>query len=237
MVRSLAGLASLAIGASGCGRIAFDPIAADASIDAAPDARALPAVCPDDARLIACYPLDGDVLDHSAGDNDAIGSAISFVPGIDGDAVQTTVASRIDLTAPNLDTTQLTVEAWVRTGAPMPEEQLVFDHDSHWALGIIDGAVQCIIGAGSNRSTRQLTPGVWTHIACTHDGTDSTVWIDGQVAATMTTGPYPPGVGASAIAGNAPISNPQAPFVGTVDRVRVWNVARTAAELCAAAGC
>lgn len=227
-------LACLAIVASGCGRLAFDPIDGDATVEA--DARMLPGVCPVDARLIACYTFDGDTLDHAIHGNDAVGSAIAFVPGIDGQAVETTQASRIDLTAPNLDTTQFTVEAWVRTAGPIGAEQLVFDLDSHWAIGLVEGVVQCV-GGGISRSTRLVTPGVWTHIACTHDGTDSTVWIDGQAAATVTTGSYPGGNGDAAIAGNAPINNPPAAYVGAIDRLRIWNVARTAFELCTEAGC
>jgi hypothetical protein len=232
-------LTCLAICASGCGRHAFDPIAdgfVDGQRDGSLDGAVQPVACPADPQLIACYTFDNDVLDHTGNGNDAIGSAISFVPGVDGQAVSTTADSRLDLTTPNIATTRFTIEAWVRLDRSVVGDQLVFDHESHWAIGITDDAVRCVAN-GLVTSTRLLTPGVWAHIACTHDGTDAAVWIHGQREVTMTTGPYPTGVSVAAIAGNAPATDTPAAFLGEVDRLRIWNVARTAAELCAEAGC
>lgn len=44
------------------------------------------------------------------------------------------------------------------------------------------------------------------------------------------------GTGAAALAGNAPPADTPAAYVGAIDRLRIWNVALSVAELCAAAG-
>src|SRR5262245_23874381 len=88
-----------------CGRVAFDPRSDPTPSDV---------TCPVVPSLIACFPLDGDVADHSAHGNDATASNIAFVPGVDADAVEISPASRVDVISSSLSTTRYTADAWIR---------------------------------------------------------------------------------------------------------------------------
>ena len=82
--------------------------------------------------------------------------------------------------------------------------------------------------------TGNLADGQWHHVAATYDGTTRTIYVDG-----VAKGSDVPGV-AHAVpnASNATIgsTNNGEYFRGSLDEVRVWNVARTQAQLSAAKG-
>lgn len=82
--------------------------------------------------------------------------------------------------------------------------------------------------------TGNLADGQWHHVAATYNGTTRTIYVDGVVK-----GSDVPGV-AHAVpnASNATIgsTNNGEYFCGSLDEVRVWNVARTQAQLSAAKG-
>ena len=75
--------------------------------------------------------------------------------------------------------------------------------------------------------------GEWHHVAATFDGTIRTLYLDGKAI-----GADRPGTRAVPSADNLRIgsTNSSEYFNGSIDEVRVWNVARTAAELSTARG-
>jgi hypothetical protein len=239
MMRCVRVLAVLCVTAVGCGRIAFDR-STDAASDPAPD---VPSVveCPSDPRLVACYDFEGVIADRSGHGNDAVGQLVTFVPGVfRGRAMRTAAASRADLTAPSLDLTQYTVEGWIRPAAHLGNG-LVFDHDSRWALVVRDdapGTVRVVCDTALLDVVASAIPiDAWTHVACVHDGNEVRALVGGIQQGSEVVGPVMSGTRPAAVAGNAPPTDPAAPYLGDVDQLRVWNVALTPSELCALAGC
>lgn len=84
-------------------------------------------------------------------------------------------------------------------------------------------------GGSSSKNGGQIEPGRWTHIAVVFNGTQRLHYINGELAATfaetgpLTTGPSPMRIGSDV--------SWQFPPTGSIDEVRLWNVARTEAEL------
>ncbi|MEZ5039669.1 MAG: LamG-like jellyroll fold domain-containing protein [Saprospiraceae bacterium] len=92
-------------------------------------------------------------------------------------------------------------------------------------------------GFGSQHSTGYNVPlNQWTHVAATYDGTDSKVYINGNLISTKTIGlaiptnNYPMGISGDP---GYPFYN----FNGHLDEVRVWNKALTQAEIQANMNC
>lgn len=214
-----------------CGRVDFDALG---TAGGGPDAPGTTAC--GDARLLACYPLEGNALDSSGHGNDAAASGVTYVAGVTGLAVQTTPASRIDLIAPSLASAAITIEAWVRPD-PVGTLTHVFDHDSHWAMRLLDdGTLQCVRNENQVNGPA-VTFQAWNHVVCTLDGTTIRAYVG---ASTPVEGPMSaidPGSGPAAIAGDAPPTNPPSPLSATVDTVKIYGVALSRAEVCADLGC
>lgn len=222
----------LCLGLVACGRIEFDP-RSDAQVDAPGDAAAVE--CPADPRLIACYDFEGDAGDRSGHGNDATGIAVSYVAGRFGRAMRMDESSRADLDMPSLSTTQWTFDAWIRPdAAPAGLLELLFDHDSRWAIMFEETGGTLRFGCNSTVTqasvSTPLAAGTWYHVACTDDGTTLTGYVDG-VGEVLGTGTGGGSTTTAAIGGNAPILDELSPYLGTIDRVRIWNVALTASEL------
>jgi concanavalin A-like lectin/glucanase superfamily protein/fibronectin type III domain protein len=82
--------------------------------------------------------------------------------------------------------------------------------------------------------TTAITNGVWHHVAASYDATRLRLYLDGNLEAQLTVGQPP------ASASDVPVSLATAlnstsvaagSFDGVVDEVRIWNVARTQAEI------
>ncbi|HEY5920573.1 MAG TPA: LamG domain-containing protein [Kofleriaceae bacterium] len=217
-------IAWLVVCGAGCGRAHFEE-------------QRFPAACPSDPRLTACYTFAGDARDHSGYSNDATVSNVRFVSDFDGQAVETTDTSRLDIVTPVLPREIYSIDAWIRPGR-FDIEQIIFDYDQHWALYLDSrGRVGCRINASQTPVSFQVaTIGEWLHVACVYDGSVLQVFVAGQAEGSDPQSPPPPEIGAAAIAGNAPVGQAgPAPFVGRLDRLRIWNAALTESETCAAA--
>lgn len=84
-------------------------------------------------------------------------------------------------------------------------------------------------GGGSSKNGGQIEPGRWTHIAVVFNGTNRLHYINGELAATFAeTGPLSTSTNELRIGSDV---NWQFPPSGAIDEVRLWNVARTEAEL------
>jgi hypothetical protein len=207
-----------------CGRVSFDA-PTDASV----------VECGADARLIACFDFEGDAGDRSGHGNDAIGTGVEYVTGRFGRGMRMTDTSRADLTAPSLDTTAWTFDAWIRPALPAAgAEELIFDHDMRWAIMLDESAGSLVFGCNSAVDqgfvSMSLAPDVWAHVACIDDGTTLTGYVDG-VAEVVGSGNGGGDTTIAAIGGNTPLTQEPSPYVGVVDRMRIWNAALPASEL------
>jgi hypothetical protein len=84
-------------------------------------------------------------------------------------------------------------------------------------------------GGSSARNGGQIEPNRWTHIAVVFTGTERRHYINGELAATFAeTGPLTTGASQMRIGSDV---SWQFPPTGAIDEVRLWNVARTEAQL------
>ncbi len=137
---------------------------------------------------------------------------------------------------PALNPTEaITIEAWVwREDDTRCETVLGKDFQSSYWLGLCDGKIR-FYRAGSGTlidSTAGVPERRWVHIAVTYDGANVRFYIDGApdrtVPATgaLTANGLPLGIGADLGASFADYH-----FKGLLDEVRLWNVARTQADI------
>jgi hypothetical protein len=214
----------------------------DAAIDVAVDA-ALPAFCdPADLNVIACYEFEGDTKDGSSHHFDATATSISFAAGKVGMAMQFGTISTADVAdSPVFDVTKLTMEAWIKP-SKFPSNgnrSDIVDMDRQYAVFLhSDGTLTCaLVGGPSLVTVAQVTLNQWTHVACTYDGAVGTIYLDGAPSVTAAGGGT---LGTNGTTGISLASdNPNGSggqLIGLIDNLRLMNVARTAAEICADAG-
>lgn len=82
--------------------------------------------------------------------------------------------------------------------------------------------------------TTPITSGVWHHAAATYDGTTWRLYLDGNLEATLVVGQPPAFDTIQHAAIGAALNSTgtrEGGFLGAIDEVRVWNVARTGTEI------
>jgi hypothetical protein len=248
--------ASFACFAGGChfdaDGLDHERVAADAAVvepDAEPDPDAAPPpppFCePADPTLVACYDfedVDALLLDGSSYGND--GSDVHDVlqvqgPPGHGQAIAfsaLSVAAVADDASLNLRTSA-TLELWVRA-ATLPAaggRAGLVDNNGQYGLFLApDGQVRCSMSSTVPIALK-IVPGVWTHIACSYDGQTMRMYQDGVLASstpttvTMTDG--------SADGMRVGQNSPSGDLLdGAIDGLRIYAVARSGAQICAAAG-
>lgn len=139
-------------------------------------------------------------------------------------------------------TAPMTIEAWVRTGplvSPGPHRTIISKFD----LNVAGAWLMTVDGAGKAAFSREVAPYFvsgtttlplheWHHVAAVHDGATTSIYVDGVLEASA-----PRGSSATAPATNALIGArmqngiPQEFFNGTIDDLRVWDYALSAAEI------
>jgi Concanavalin A-like lectin/glucanases superfamily len=143
-------------------------------------------------------------------------------------------------TPPLMNLAAYTVEGWIKPnaaciGAGIRCEAILRDGD--YDIAISDGTFQLVIYYNGSQNTgwvnTTLVPqaGAWTHVALTRDGTAAKFYINGALAYSATL--------ASALASNLtgyPFRIGYAGygstyFDGQIDEVKLWNVARTQAQI------
>ena len=114
--------------------------------------------------------------------------------------------------------------------------------DTNWFLGIraSDGVLCADFegASGVNVPIAGVTPvtyGVWQHAAATFDGTEWRLYLNGNLEATLNAGGRTPRADSIQHASIATAMNSnglgEGAFGGFMDEVRIWNVARTHAEI------
>ena len=141
----------------------------------------------------------------------------------------------------SLKPTQITLEAWVYADARMSSFAGIVAKTTSgsWTDGYAlarfsDGTINFFVNNYQSGSVGVALPtGVWTHVAGVYNGSALQLYLNGSLVASK--------------AYSTPISNTTAPlrigsaageynWIGTIDDVRVWNIARTAADIAAGMG-
>ncbi|AHJ31470.1 LamG domain-containing protein [Nodularia spumigena CS-584] len=201
--------------------------------------------------LLAYYPMgeaDGEnVRDHSGNGNNGtvsgaswwasaapIGSLAKRVMQFDGfnDYVEVPYE-------PALNPSQFTVSLWAKiTGEEGAGRSLLTSSDADekggysiqansrnkWELTVGDGNWSTIIGP-------DVVSNIWTHIAGTYDGNMLRLYVDGVLCGTLETAYTPNGSCPLRIAAAGSGGSPASFFPGQMAEFRIWDVARTQADI------
>ena len=145
--------------------------------------------------------------------------------------------------------TEVTVEAWIRTTKTEAQIIASYDRSDYWRLGVSStggstGQVTWNLGTNAGildmASSSTVNDGNWHHVAGVYDNGTATIYVDGVADGTATLGTsigtgttrygfIATGSETSSFNGTQTISR----FQGDIDEVRIWNVARTGAEISA----
>jgi hypothetical protein len=141
-----------------------------------------------------------------------------------------------------------TLEAWIRRTTGSASGELLIDRRATggsygYALAIQSSGVLAVVTASASETgfTQGTTPipmDRWTHVAATWDGSTLRLYVNGELepGAVSFSGPvYYPGTYETLL--GTSVTGASASFRGEIDEMRIWSVARTAAELQAGADC
>ena len=137
--------------------------------------------------------------------------------------------------------TSFTVEMWTKpTQRPFDtghDQYGLFDNHLQYAMSFeSDGELECTINGESLDSNIALAIGAWHHVACTYDGAQLRVYVDGKLQGceSITTTITNQGTFGSAIGANMDIGPTYTnQFVGQLDNVHVYNRTLSSADICA----
>ena len=195
------------------------------------DAPTQAALC-SEPDLVLCFGFEGAIVDGSPNGLVPAVTGVSFVPGKLGQAGSFGAASAMTFGAsPAFEVTAATIEAWVKLAPNPPGDGVIFDDDNRASLTIMaDGTLLCKPDAVP--SAGKVVVDQWAHVACVFDGANVRAYVNGtEVGVGVGVIPSSP-ASTAALGGNAPSGEP---FVGAIDSFRAFKVARTPAQIAAAA--
>ena len=204
---------------------------ATTSHDSGFDASARGAIFCNATGLALCLPFESEAVDRSANNLALSVSGLSFVEGHEGKAARFGASSFLRIGAnPIFDTAAATIEAWVNRDAGTGG--VVFDADGRYSLTI--GQTGVVLCNTSNGDVAEGTApaGQWVHVACVIGGGRVRVYIDGAQRDDDGASLSASSGSTEAVGGNAPNGEP---FIGAIDSLRVFAIARTPEEIAAAA--
>lgn len=157
----------------------------------------------------------------------------------------------VDVGTMDVSGNQLTISAWIKadrfdnTGGMyariIGKAVGVAEQDTYWMLSTIyDGSTAKLrfrLKTEGNTSTLiassgNLSVNVWTHAAVVYDGNNMIIYKDGvEVGRTYKAGPIDTNSSVPVWIGNCPYSSSSRPFDGTIDDVRVYNMALSPSEI------
>ncbi|WP_128818074.1 LamG domain-containing protein [Streptomyces sp. S063] len=159
---------------------------------------------------------------------DRAGTALQFYPNVCPEV-------RIAVDALPAPSGGATFEAWVRPTAPGGTVLASLDESAPTGFRFgINGQYQPYAAGASQgwqlTSRLVLTPGAFAHLALVANGTEAVLYVDG-VETARTTVPTAPVPASAQLLGRQGTWDPATGLVGDIDEVRIWNRARTAADL------
>lgn len=129
----------------------------------------------------------------------------------------------------------LTIEAWVRLAADMPDCGTVVgkDYASGYWLGFCNRRARLYsqgsaAGKSALNATQQIGLNEWTHVAATFDGQQEAIYLNGMLAITHTATGQP---GNNKLGLQIGADQGQYLFQGDIADVRLWEVARNQSEI------
>ncbi|MFT6135317.1 MAG: hypothetical protein ACJAZM_001812, partial [Cyclobacteriaceae bacterium] len=128
-------------------------------------------------------------------------------------------------------TGNFTFEAWVKpeTFANFPTIFMA-NNSFNFSINTSGNPYLFVSGSGLYTSSGVLSTNTWAHVAVTSDGTNVVFYIDG-VAAGSTAATFTLAAGGASYGIGQNIDGDANPFIGTIDELRVWTVARSATEI------
>ena len=188
--------------------------------------------------LVFCFQFEGSVQDGTPNDLDAVATNVAFVTGKAGLAMAFGATSAADVPdSARFDVQAMTIEAWINP-AQIPGAGLragIVYVDPQYGMFLHElGELQCTVTGGiALRVTPNIPANQWTHVACSYNGTTTTVYVNGVAVGTGTGGgaiSTTGTTGMSLAADNPPGSG--ARLIGLIDEVRMFSVARTGPQIC-----
>lgn len=182
--------------------------------------------------LALCLAFEGNVTDGSPNKLAVTASNIAFGAGREGQGAVLSNASSM-LVGPSavFDSAEITVEAWVKVSASANADAVVFDADNRYSLTITAQRQVWCKSSGGVVLGGTVTPEQWTHVACVVGGGVVRAYANGVEVGAQPGSVIASPTSSQAVGGNCPSGEP---FLGILDSVRVFRVARSAADIAAA---
>jgi hypothetical protein len=247
---------TLAIAAAGCGFSSPDPDLPDV-IPPAP--MPTPQPCgTDETGVVLCVDFEDESLVAQATDRSPFRHVVNAHdververPPVGEDAaLLTPVSSLLVAEAAALDVASFTIEMWIRPDQIVKYKGWdgdvgLFDNPGHYAMRLReDFRIRCgLANVREIRATSEgaVQPRTWSHVACTYDGDEMRVYVNGQLSGCEALAPTGPGgalgsaIGAEIKPGTSPLDVKDR-LLGGVDDVRIYDRALPAERICRAAG-
>jgi uncharacterized protein YjdB len=144
-----------------------------------------------------------------------------------------------------LSSAPLTIEFWAKP--------TVVDGNFHWVISKdnSNSDLDYLIGIHSSNQWRfilrnlaiditggpVLSAGTWYHVACTYDGSNAYLYVNGVQVGTAASAGSGVSNTANVVIGGRTGSSPYQFFTGSIDEVRIWNTARSQATIQANMNC
>jgi hypothetical protein len=200
-----------------------------------------------DANTVGLWHLDeqsgsGAYLKDSAGTNHGTPTGTTFTQGKIGAGRNFNGSSYITVpTSTPLDLTSVfTIETWINPTSVAGIQRLATKWSGTFgyflAFSESGNATPRCLAQGASQGYRDASTtvpiNVWTHLACVYSGSAINIYINGILSNGTLTGTVPATLGASGTNLFIGSSNGGASlFIGTIDEVRISNIARTADQI------
>jgi hypothetical protein len=198
-----------------------------AAVDAAADGSAGPFCDLADLDLRACFTFDGSVHDGSYYAHSTSTSNVSYTAGHDGQAAALGPTSGISVTGneSSFDISLFTMKMWINPSS-LPADGLrmgLLDSGNRYRMFLEPGGqLRCAITGGPDlySGSHFVQTGVWQRVACTFDGTTTTIYVDGAVAGSVVQAATINTSSSGLVIGE---NNPSGDnFEGAIDDLQLW---------------
>jgi hypothetical protein len=187
-----------------------------------------------DKTLIACYTFNSG-FDDESGFKNVNTSADSLQDGWEGTAAYFSSGKSMVITdQPFWHVDAFTVEMWTKWD-PVGVDRYWLDSPGRFIMSSANSQFYCGLSGQSYFSNGYALPSdKWMHIACVYDGAVLTQYIDGVVSKQKEFNVTIPDTSVHTKIGVD--SGELYPLYGLIDNLRIFNIARSAEQICTSAG-